>query len=295
MPAYKDQHWLPTAYLKYFSVDQQKCDRKSLVWRFDGKTMRCVPVESQCSSNYHYSKEKAAETEKMFQINERAYCGCVDKIRLGKELEGRNRGDLLLAMFDFHLRNAVHKNRTGKEGIEAYGRRIDIFISQMLLNKNDGPISKADIIDHIVRYWRLEIITIPSNMNNQFLTSDHPSVWTTLRQNSDTSKTTLQLVSLPLTPKHTAICFDRRVFEIIGNQTKPNDEGTLNVGQIQNAENCVYMSLPLPNHQMAIIENHFSRKQASSCEVTDQGWRLVLNYLPPEHYFSFMRLRPPLF
>lgn len=292
MPEYKKQHYLPSAYLKYFSVDQQRCGRDSLIWRFDGKTMLCVPVASQCSGDYHYSKERAAETERMFQTNERAYCNCVDTIRMKREPEGRNLGDLLLAMFDFHLRNAIHKNRTGKERIEAYGQCIDIFISQMLLNWNGGEITKAHVINHIVRYWRVEIISVTSG--NQFLTSDHPSMWMSLRQASDYSKSGLHLVTLPLTPKHAAVAFDRRFLEITGNQANSKDEGTLNVGQIQNADRCVYMTSPLPDQQMAVIQNHFTRKPDSVCEVTDKGWRLVLHYLPPEHYFSFMRLRPPL-
>jgi hypothetical protein len=292
MPAYKKQHYLPSAYLKYFSVDQQNCDRDSLVWRFDGKTLRCVPVVSQCSADYFYSKEKAAETEKMFQVNERAYCDCIDRIRIKKEPEGRNRGDLLLAMFDFHLRNAVHKNRIGKEGVEAYSRRVDIFIGQVLLDKSDGEITKADIINHLERYWRVEIVSASSG--HQFVTSDHPSIWITLRQSSKVLKTELHFVTLPLTPKHTAIGFDRRILEVVNDQANSKDVGGLNVGQIQNADQSVYMSLPLPNEQMAIVQNHFARKTASPCEVNEEGWKLVFQYLPPEHHFSFIRLRPPL-
>ena len=151
MPAYKDQHWLPSAYLKYFSVDQQDCTRKTLIWRLDGNTERCVPVESQCSANYFYSKEKPTETEQMFQINENAYCDCIDRMRKKRELVDRNIGDLLLSMFDFHLRNAAHKNQIGKEGIEAYSRRVCIFIGQILLGREDETITKLDIKHHLER------------------------------------------------------------------------------------------------------------------------------------------------
>src|SRR5277367_5694359 len=120
MPAYKKQHYLPSAYLKYFSVDQRICNRKSSVWRFDGKIQRCVPIESQCFSDYLYSKKEAAEIESKFQSRENNYCQIVDKIRANKEPTGHNFGDLFLSMFDFYLRNAIHKNRTGKEGIDAY-------------------------------------------------------------------------------------------------------------------------------------------------------------------------------
>jgi len=195
MPAYKDQHWLPSAYLKYFSVNQQDCTRKSLIWRLDGKSERCVPVDSQCFANYFYSKENPAEAEQMFQINESAYCDCIDRIRARGEMVGRNAGDLLLAMFDFHLRNAAHKNHIGKEGIETYARRVGIFIGQILLGREDEAITTSDVKKHIENYWGIRIISAPSN--HQFVTSDHPSVWRTLGQVSVGLKTKLHLIALP--------------------------------------------------------------------------------------------------
>jgi hypothetical protein len=292
MPAYKKQHYLPSAYLKYFSVDQANCNRKSSVWRFDGKVQRCVPIESQCFADYLYSKEKAAEAEIMFQSREKTYCQFVDKIRTKQEPTGHNCGDLFLSMFDFHLRNAIHKNRTGKEGIEAYDHRIQIAFSQILLGRNDGKMPKANIIDHIQHYWRLEIISISSD--NQFVTSDHPSVWITVKKSPNGLKPELQLITLPLTPKHTAVAFDRRVLEIVNKPASLSDVVTLNVGQIENAEQCVYMSGRLKDGDIAVAKNCFARKPASVCEVNEGGWKLILQYLPYEHHFSFMRLRPPL-
>jgi uncharacterized protein DUF4238 len=291
VPAYKKQHYLPAAYLKYFSIDPQNCNRGSSVLRFDGKTLKQVRVVSQCSSDYFYSKEKAAETEKMFQVNENAYCDCVDRIRTGKDLEGRNLGDLLLSAFDFHLRNGIHKNRIGKEGIEAYGRRVDIFIGQVLMDKTEQEISKAEIIKHIIRYWRLELVSCPNGL--QFLTSDHPSVWITLDATKGVRRE-LHLVTLPLTPQYTAIGFDRRALEIIGHQANADDTKSLNIGQIQNAERAVYLAKHLPPEQMPLLKKCFESKTASPCEIDSGGWKLLFQYLPPKYHFSFMRLRPPL-
>src|SRR5690348_8794280 len=104
MSAYKDQHWLPTSYLKYFSVDQQKCDSKSFVRRFDGKALRYVPVRSQCSADYHYSKKEATEIEQIFQKREKLYCQIVDRIHVGQEISGGEMGDLFICMIDLYLR-----------------------------------------------------------------------------------------------------------------------------------------------------------------------------------------------
>jgi hypothetical protein len=85
MPAFKKQHYLPAAYLKYFSDDQAVCNRKSWIWRHDGKEPRRVPVESQCFGNYFYSKENAAESEHGFMQREVRYCKFVDELRAGTE------------------------------------------------------------------------------------------------------------------------------------------------------------------------------------------------------------------
>lgn len=291
MPAYKKQHYLPSAYLKYFSVDQENCNRKSSVWRFDGKVQRCVPVESQCFADYLYSKEKAAETENKFQNRENSYCQIVDKIRCVQQPTEINYGDLFLSMFDFHLRNAIHKNRTGKEGIEAYDHRIQMTFSQILLGRNDGEMLKAEIIKHIQSYWRVVIIYIA--LDGQFVTSDNPSMWTTLSKSSDALKPELHMITLPLTPKHTAVAFDRRFLEMDSKPASLSDVVTLNIGQIENAERCVYMSSRLEDGDIAVAKKRFGLKPASPCEVDNVGWRLVLQSLPKEHYFSFMRLPPP--
>lgn len=135
MPAYKRQHYLPVAYLKYFSIDQSACDRDSWVWRFDGRQQKRVPVESQCSSDYHYSKQDPQTAESIFSKLESRYCAALDKIRAGREPSELECGNLLICMFDFFIRNAVHQNHTGKEGIEAYQIRSRIFWNEIFLRK----------------------------------------------------------------------------------------------------------------------------------------------------------------
>ena len=293
MPAYKDQHWLPSAYLRYFSIDQQDCTRKSLIWRVDGNTERSVHVETQCSANYFYSKEKPAETEQMFQINENAYCDCIDKIRTKQELTDRNPGDLLLAMFDFHLRNAAHKNLIGKEGVEAYSRRVGIFIGQILLGREDEAITTLDVKKHLEAYWRVRMISAP--LGYQFVTSDHPSVWRTLGQVSIGLKTKLHLIALPIGPTSIAIGFDKRILEIVSYGATSKDVGILNASQIENSERCLYMSQRLPPEQLALFQEHFRKKPASQSEIVEEGWKFPWYTLSPDRYFSFIRLRPLAF
>ena len=293
MPPYKKQHYLPAAYLKYFSTDQTNCTRDASVWRLDRHALRQVPIVSQCSSDYFYSKTKPADTEAMFQQIETALCNCVDKIKLGRILTGREYGQLLLAIFDLHLRNATHKNMTGKEGIDAYNLRSRIFMSKILLGKKNIDATKRDITTHVGHYWGVEIVSTPPG--HEFVTSDHPSVWITLRKPFAQTKPSLHMATLPLTPTHTAVAYDRRVLDVIANTATDDDDQTLNGGQIQNAEKCIYTSTCMAENQLETVKYQLTNKTDLACEVYDTGWQLALQHLPADHYFSFIRLKPPLF
>src|ERR1700692_3981915 len=142
MATHKRQHFLPTAYLKYFSSDQNACARDSWIWRLDGEAQRHVPIISQCFEKYHYSKKDPVQTEKMFQEGEAAYCECLDLIRAGKTLSGTKCGTLLVLMFDLFIRNAIHKNRTEEEGIGAYRIRSRSFLQEILLGQKGKEVTQ---------------------------------------------------------------------------------------------------------------------------------------------------------
>lgn len=285
MPPFKNQHYLPVAYLSNFAAVPATRGRNSFIWRIDRSTQRLVPVSTQCAEDYFYSKLAPFEAEKMFHDIETIYCQCIEKIKTGRQLSGKDAGRLLLAMFDFHLRNAVHQNSTVHEGIEAYKIRVNIFLQKILL-ESDTPVSESDAIEHISRHWELRILKAPGQ--SVFLTSDNPSVWTCLK------KSGLHVVSLPLTPTHIAIGFDRRILQIVSNNISSNDECTLNAGQVANSIQCVYASGHLSDEHVNAIKHHFNQKPNTTCEVTSDGWKMRLQGITPEHYFSFIRIIPPL-
>lgn len=251
-----------------------------------------MPVVSQCAADYLYSREKAAQTEQMFQRGENAYCQCVDKLKSGKQLLGTDFGNLILVMFDFHLRNAAHKNLTGKEGIDAYKMRTNFFFGKILLGKEQGPITKNDIVEHILQNWGIKIFS--ASPNSMFITSDHPAIWSLLTTPSTPPRLDLHLVSLPLTPKILAVTYNRRVVTIASDKISIEDEKTFNIGQIENSEQCVYASSSLPDELIATIQAGFARKTNLPSEVRETEWRFPLQHLPVKHHFSFIRLNPPL-
>ncbi len=211
MPAYKKQHYLPVSYLKYFSDDQSNRGRDSWFWRFDGTCSRRVPVASQCFGDYHYSKKHPAETEMMFQPREEKWCEIVDQFNNGVDPSRLDHGDLFLGMVDLCVRNAVHKNQTEDEGIEAYEIRLELFFCRLLLGivGDAFPAEPTEAVkDHLFKYWRLEVIKAQSG--SFFITSDNPSIFITCKTASPGQNPPLQMIIVPLCPTMTAVAFDRR-------------------------------------------------------------------------------------
>jgi len=75
-------------------------------------------------------------------------------------------------MADLHLRNAIHKNLTEDEGLEAYNVRLVLFFGRLLLGETEGESSLDNerIKKHLFDYWRMEIIPAPQGID--FVTSD---------------------------------------------------------------------------------------------------------------------------
>ncbi len=291
MPPYKKQHFLPAAYLKYFSDDQTICNRKSWVYRFDGDIERRVPVDSQCFEDYFYSKEKAAEIEQYFNHSETIYCDFVDKVRAGIEPSRKHFGDLFLFMVDLSLRNAIHKNSIGQEELEAYQVRINFFYQVILLGRAPKDVSIAKIRDHIASHWRLEIFSAPRDF--KFATSDNPSLFATCRQ-SINGRSQLQLILVPLDPSNLAVAFDKRFLSIPLAPLTGLDVQRINASQIINAESCIYGCQALSDNDKENVRNAFLTRPEAVSEVTPLGWRSYMNYIPPS-FLSFVTINPPLF
>ena len=290
MPPYKRQHYLPAGYLKNFSIDQTKCNRESWIWRFNATRVQAVPVVSQCSADYHYSRTQPEQTEAMFHKLEQRYCHCIDALKSGKNLSTQQYGDLLVTMFDLHLRNAAHLNRTGKEGIAAYNTRSRVFLNEILLGRSGSAVTREEIAVHIETHWHLRILL--SSPNSIFMTSDHPSAWISLKAR----QTALHMVLLPLTPTYIAVAFDKRFVKIVDKLVTHDDMFTLNATQIENSVQNVYASVHLPEQELALVKKQLAGKpQESPCEVSENTWKLRLQGLSPENHFSFLRLIPPLF
>lgn len=294
MAEYKKQHYLPVSYLSNFSDSSAKRDRKSFVWRIDGKEQIRVPVESQCYENFFYSKDNPEAAEKSFHPREGAYCRIMEELNKTGDIIEKSMGDLFLYMFDLNLRNANHKNLTENDGFHAYQWRLNIFLTQMLMKIEPTKLNVETIKAHITKNWRMEIVHATDDYT--FVTSDNPSVFMTFTSKNPKPHKAVEIIILPLDPQHLALAFDRRFVEI---DIKPKATGpdmiTLNLNQIQNSERCIFSNRELDKTDLEQCRFHFTQRKKSPGYVDEKGWRLSTTYLKPDFYFKFMKLKPPLF
>lgn len=287
MPPFKRQHYLPALYLKNFSATPD-LGRKAFLWRFDGKSMKYVAVESQCGEDYFYSKKNPAAAEKRFWESEAAYDRCVRLIKERKPPKSWDYFSLILAIFDFHARNAIYENKTGKEGFYAYELRAGLLYRELLLGRTEGDISDFDVFQHLRQYWRVRILS-PSP-GNGILTSDNPALLFVLRPNT----TQIGMAMLPITPYHLAVAFDSRIVYVEGNQMIGNDEGIFNQMQVGHAKSCLYSSQPFHEGEQQFLATLFASRKNPNPTIDEEEWAARVVKLPTNMQFSFLKFCPPL-
>lgn len=283
VPAYKNQHFLPAVYLQEFSADKSRNDRKSRVWRFDGKRSHSVVVESQCAKDYFYSKDHAVIVESMFGEMESFYGGCVQKVKQGKQPKKDEFFGLILMMFDLKLRNAAQRNETAHDNYQAYRMRLHLFKRSILLGWNERDPSDAEVVEHLTRNWRLKILT--AETGTEFLTSDNPAIWLA----SPGPKPKLEMVILPLTPDHVAVAYDKRLVQVTGSATTAHDQFGMIQLQCRSSVHSVYSSEQLMEDEEKLVSQLLKTERSNPGTITEEGWKADMIRLGAGVKFSFTR------
>jgi len=297
MANYKKQHFLPVSYLSNFSDDTTKRDRNSFVWRIDKERQVRVPVNSQCYENFFYSQSDPEAAEKSFHRREGAFCKIMNDLWQTEDLVEISMGDLFQYMFDLNLRNAAHENRTQREGFVAYQHRMNMFLTQLLLNADASKLTPEQLGEkiklHIKINWRMEVVKAAPD--TEFITSDHPSIFMTCTTPIPRPQNALQMILLPLNPTHTAIAFDRRrVWVDIRPTATESDMMAMNISQLGNARTCIYCAREFNADELANCRNQFEIRPKNKSIIDDSKWSLCMTYLEPKFQFSFLELKPPL-
>jgi hypothetical protein len=276
MSDFKNQHYLPAAYLKQFSADKNAgLTRKSQIWRFDGKTSILVSAESQCREKYFYSREQAKAVEEAFGVAEGSFAECAKKIRDGKPPADSQFFGLIGTIFDLHLRNPAQENLPGKNNLDAYHLRL-CGLKKRLVGAEDEP-TDAEFLTHIENRWRVRVLR--ASDGNEFITSDNPSI---LMQN-------FAYAILPVTPVHMSIAYDCGRVNVVGTHTTAADEVLLKELQLSNAVECVYSSVRLNAEQEKHAAERLNRKTKLRSVTDEESWTPVIRKLTPGVTFSFLR------
>jgi hypothetical protein len=282
MPAYKDQHFLPAAYLRHFSVDGERSTRRSDIWRTGMNGQDRGPVDSFCSGDYFYSKEDAESVEREFGKMEAFYGGLSGKFwRSENPSNERDYLGLAIMMFDLHLRSAAYA-RHPRDNYRDYLVRTSGFRNQLLFGQRDRASTEQEVVSHFRKNWRIRILE--AGPDRSFLTSDNPSLLFQAR-----SSDTVQLVIMPLTPRCYAVAFDHRAFGFVSALATQDDETKLNQLQVKHCVDCVFTAEKPSDEQVQGIQRLLGARQPRSICKMDGAWIANTHSIPTGESFDFVQ------
>jgi len=243
MPLYKKQHYLPSAYLRNFSVDGPASTRKSRIWRLDAKARRQVTVESQGFRPYHYSDQAPEQVEREFQTGEDFYAECYPDFWHGNAPSTPRRAfGLLVMMLDLHIRNLAYAKATRNNHADYLAMSATVKY-RILWGRQEAPADDEAILAEARRNWRVGFVRCASDHN--FLTSDNPS----LLARVGPGPAFVNLVLMPVTPLTYAVGYDARQLELKAGTISEEDEVVLTHLQTRNCVKCVYAREDISDEQ----------------------------------------------
>jgi hypothetical protein len=297
----RKQHWLPAAYLKFFSIAPTERQRQSLTYRLDQTTCRQVSVDSQCFGKYFYSKDKPNETEKSFQDMENDYPQIVEQLeksKLSLSEHPKKYFGLIYIIIDFHLRNVSYRNNRKTENIEAFAFRRQNFWHQEITawlqarrscissNFSMNPALKIPTLPSLPlsseagtkdfarnlfaftrNVWRFQRVECEQE---HYFTSDNPSIW--FQHNGVTAA-----FVIPLTPRILGVAYDQRQIKMRSGRATIRDIAILNSFQVIQCCKCVYSAFPLADTDAEVLPRLFSQNrgfQKARGFVDDRQWGL---------------------
>jgi hypothetical protein len=168
MAKYKRQHFITRQYLREFSVNK-------LVYIYNGRDHKPIPYESQCQSDYFYSKRNAEEVESTFSQGENLLLSFIrnPKSYIGSELK---MAMALTHVLEINLKNPRIKKNASLERYDAIKSLLYDYVVQIILDQEYRNQSLNEIFYELTIRWRLVILRIPDSLDRQFITCDSPSV-----------------------------------------------------------------------------------------------------------------------
>ena len=228
MPAHKNQHFVPRCALKPFSLD---CAGHAInLYNIGSKrSIENVPVKGQCARDYLYAKEDLRPEQLLMKL-EGNYSRVVALLSGRGAFAANDLGWLqifiLVQMRRTEMAIEQMRNFTSSMADATFASVPD---QRPVDDRTDAEVmrqSMAYAIQWLSYMEDLKVIIFSNATNIDFVTSDNPAVMTNrfqlqkLKSRNFGLKSSGAILSMPLTPRLSALCYDAGVYSV------PNASGT---------------------------------------------------------------------
>ncbi len=241
----KKPHYVPAAYLQFWSLDGKPNGRKSKIYATDINGSNIRSASNTAIVNKFYSKSDPNSAEEYFQEFENDWAKIIKQFLDNKGPKPNILSTLLLLQSTyFLLRNRSFDKQSKKERIEIYQHSIEAYWKDILMNGSNGesPEVCAKIMSE---NWICHLL--PSN-GEKFITSDNPTLTLNVKGN------TPGIIYLPINPNWSVIALKKDIISLSSSEISKKDVEYLNSYMISNCNREVYS------------DEQFTKEDISSCK-----------------------------
>jgi len=257
VPEHKNQHFVPRCALKPFSLE----GTGKAINVFNVASMRLIknaPVKGQCARDYLYAKDDLAAEKFLTEIEGR-YAAAVRSLSADEVVTAEQMALLRLAIL-------IQTRRT-KAAIDEIRKIGELMADKIYANDpSNKPVdarSDREVMWQSMRMAAkatsyvddLKVIVFRNKTSIEFVTCDNPAFLTNrfsfqkLRSSKFGVSNSGAILSMPLTPRLSAICYDKGTYNIVNGSGTPfvdltddRDARAINEWQYLNANENIYFS-----------------------------------------------------
>ena len=295
----RNQHWLPTAYLQFFTAEQK---REGYLYRVHKTGHVWVKAETQGFSPYHYRRERTQQSETLFRVSETNYPQLIRKAIVGQILSVREKCSLILDIIMLSCRNPFLDNQTNQDNWSTFVSTSNSFFenhlgapsydeakhltaeleltAKQIVEAQDTrplPLDKMPSVEeimpqaHALRFVASVFrVAFVKELNGSLYSCDYPTVLFTLDH-----KTT-PLMLLPVTPSLLAVAYDTRFFEVKHYWLTDKDLKLIQEFLLAQTDKALFASAMHEDDLKTLSEALRNRKIRSEGWVKPDAWQPIM-------------------
>lgn len=227
----KKPHFVPAAYLQFWSVDSSFKGRESEIFVTDNNGCKKRKAKNTAVEKWLYTKDSPNEAEEYFQEFENDWAKLVRQFISGDAPKGHILAPMLLLQSSyFLLRNRGFENKTSKERIEIYKSAIEGFWNEVLM-QGEIPKTPPECARAMMEKWECHLLP---NKTEVFITSDNPTLTLNFKDEFP------GIIYLPITPNWALIALRKGIVKLSNDKITEQDVSHLNSYMVINSNREVY-------------------------------------------------------